>query len=279
MTIPDLYAGHAYFLQHGMLEEFYPLTTPEAAAQWVDEDIVRHYGNDYRVHLVRLKQGKTTGNEALLQQACQKAGVQFRIHDSVDRLSAQALDELFSKPLRQHVVLGIKGFFRRANLIPNAWKLRIGATHELYTKQVDNNVQIQGLPGRMSGYWKDVLDAGHKTGPHRTSLQAVAEYEATYEDPFGENSYRSNGFKKREGTVKSSVKTMVTRKEELQDELQEESQEEEVIHPLLGVSEQVPIKEEKVVVPVLIHPLLGVSEQVPMKEEKVVQEVIDLTQE
>jgi hypothetical protein len=98
-------------------------------------------------------------------------------------------------------VLGVKGLLRRANLIPNAWKLRIGATHELYTRKVDNNVQIQGLPGRMTGYWRAELDAGHKTGPHRTSIKAIKEYEEVYKDPYGINSYTTAGFTKKKGKV------------------------------------------------------------------------------
>ena len=99
------------------------------------------------------------------------------------------------------ILYGVKGFFRRANLIPNAWKLRIGATHERATNIVDFNVQIQGLPGRMTGYWRDVIETGHITGPYRTSLQAIESYEAVYNDPFGINDYQTNGFKKRNGKV------------------------------------------------------------------------------
>ena len=65
--------------------------------------------------------------------------------------------------------------------VPNEWKLKIGATHERYSKNYDTNVQVQGLPGRMSGYWKDIILNGHKTGPHRTSIQAIKEYEEFYE--------------------------------------------------------------------------------------------------
>ncbi len=207
MTIPASYFGHKDFLDKGIVKEFYTLNTKENAEKWVQEDILNHYGNDYRVHLVRVT-GKTVD---IVQNACIRKGVAFRNHTSTDRLSQDEITEFFKEPLTQHIVLGVKGFFRRANLIPNRWKLRIGTTHELYTKVVDNNVQIQGLTGRMTGYWRDMIESGHKTGPHRTSIKAIEEYENTYEDPFGLNSYQTTGFKKKKGKV-SADPTMLSTK-------------------------------------------------------------------
>jgi hypothetical protein len=197
MTIPASYIGHKDFLDKEIVKEFYPLDSKENAEKWVQEDIINNYGTDYRVHLVRVR-AKIVH---VVQDACIRKGVAFRNHTSADRLSEEKIKEFFKEPLNQHIVLGIKGFFRRANLIPNRWKLRIGATHELYTKKVDNNVQIQGLTGRMTGYWRDEIDEGHKTGPHRTSIKAIDEYETTYATPFGTNSYQTAGFKKKKGKV------------------------------------------------------------------------------
>lgn len=207
MTIPTSYFGHKDFLDKGILKEFYSLSSKENADKWVDEDILKHYGDDYRVHIVRVN-GKTVD---VVQNACIRKGVAFRNHTSTDRLSQDEITEFFKEPLTQHIVLGVKGFFRRANLIPNRWKLRIGATHEMYTKVVDNSVQIQGLPGRMTGYWRDDIENGHKTGPHRTSIRAIEEYEKTYDDPFGLNSYQTTGFKKKKGKV-SANPTMLSSK-------------------------------------------------------------------
>jgi hypothetical protein len=197
MTIPKSYIGHKDFLKLGIIKEFYSLGSDENAEKWVQEDITDNYGNDYRVHLVRL----TTKIVHFVQNACIRKGVAFRNHTSTDRLSEDEIKEFFKEPLTQHIVLGVKGFFRRANLIPNRWKLRIGATHEYYTKVVDNNVQIQGLTGRMTGYWREDIEAGHKTGPHRTSINAIEQYEETYENPFGPNSYHTNGYDKKKGKV------------------------------------------------------------------------------
>ena len=198
MTIPPSYIGHNDFLKLKIVKEFYSLNTPENAEKWIQEDILEHYSKtDYRVNIVRLH----AKNVDIVQNACIHKKVVFKNHTSTDRLSEDEIKEFFKEPLTQHIVLGVKGFFRRANLIPNRWKLRIGATHELYTKRVDNNVQIQGLPGRMTGYWRHVIESGHKTGPHRTSIKAIEEYETTYIDPFGSNSYQSAGFNKKKGKV------------------------------------------------------------------------------
>lgn len=207
MTIPASYIGHKDFLDLGIVKEFYPLTTAEKAEEWVQNDIIKNYGSDYRVHIVRVN----AKNVSVVQNACIRNSVSFRNHTSTDRLSEDEIREFFKEPLTQHTVLGVKGFFRRANLIPNRWKLRIGATHELYTEKVDNNVQIQGLTGRMTGYWRDEIELGHKTGPHRTSIKAIDEYEKTYLDPFGLNSYQTAGFKKKNGKV-SATSTMLSAK-------------------------------------------------------------------
>ena len=207
MSIPASYFGHKDFLEKGIVKDFYSLSSKENADKWVQEDIITHYGTDYRVHLVRV----TAKVVDVVQNACIRKGVAFRNHTSTDRLSEDEIKEFFKELLTQHIVLGVKGFFRRANLIPNRWKLRIGATHELYTKVVDNNVQIQGLTGRMTGYWRGDIEGGHKTGPHRTSIKAIEEYEKTYLDPFGTNSYQTAGFKKKKGKV-SADPTMLSSK-------------------------------------------------------------------
>ena len=206
MKIPESYFGHKDFLDRDIIKEFYVLDKKENAEKWIQEDIIDNYGTDYRVHLVRVK------TVTIIQNACIRKGISFRNHTSKDRLQQDEINEFFKEPLTKHIVIGIKGFFRRANLIPNSWKLRIGATHELYTKNVDNNVQIQGLPGRMTGYWRDCIINGHKTGPYRTSIKAIEEYEKTYYDPFGLNTYKTSGFKKNINGKVASANTMLSSK-------------------------------------------------------------------
>jgi hypothetical protein len=210
MSIPDTYISHYDFLTRGIIQEFYPITTAAAASKWIQEDILDNYGpTDCRIHIIRANL-KTSG---IIQTECFKKGIVAHNHTSDDKIEEEELRELFECPvLTSHHVLIVKGFFRRANLIPNDWKLRVGATHELYTKKVDNNVQIQGLPGRMTGYWREVINNGHKTGPYRTSVAAIEQYEAAYNDPFGKNSYQAAGFKKSDGKVTTLIPTLVAAK-------------------------------------------------------------------
>lgn len=205
MTVPANYIGHADFLARGIIREFYAMDTRENITRWLHEDILENYGADFRIHILRIDESGT----ALVRDECIARGIQFKTHNSLDELSADNLADIFTSAPRAHIVLCIKGFYRRANMIPNTWKLRIGATHERYTIKVDNNVQIQGLPGRMTGYWRDILDAGHKTGPYRTSIDAVLQYEQAYADPFGCATYSTSGFTKRNGRVKAQP-TMVS---------------------------------------------------------------------
>ena len=209
MTIPDTYFGHSDFLARGIIQEFYSLGTTADAEKWIREDVLS-YETDYRIHIVRVNP-KTVQH---VQDACIRYGVTFRKHTSADRLTEDEINEFFKHPLTRHIVLAIKGFFRRANLIPNSWKLRIGATHEHYVNNdtLDFNVQIQGLPGRMTGYWRSEIEGGHRTGPHRTSIRAVTEYEKSYTDPFGKNSYQTAEFKKNKNGKVSSGNVMLSPK-------------------------------------------------------------------
>lgn len=207
MTIPPSYIGHIDLLNMGIIKEFYCINTIENACKWIKEDIIDNYNTDYRVHIVRVY-GKTAD---VIKNACTILNIQFRNHTSTDKLTNDEIKEFFKETLSNHIILAIKGFFRRANLIPNKWKLRIGATHELYTKVIDNNTLIQALPGRMTGYWRYHLENGHKTGPYRTSIQSIIEYEKIYLDPFGLNSYQTSSFKKKKGKVSSTtIETMLS---------------------------------------------------------------------
>ena len=206
MTIPAEYIGHADFLARDILREFYPMQTAAQMAKWLQEDVVDTYGDDFRIHIARLAE-KYTG---VMSAECARRGIACRIHNSLDELPAEEMRAIFETAPTAHTVICIKGFYRRATLIPNAWKLRIGATHERYTSIIDNNVQIQGLPGRMTGYWRSQLDAGHKTGPHRTSVLAVLQYEQAYRDPFGCVAYHTSGFTKKNGRVSAKTPTMIS---------------------------------------------------------------------
>lgn len=191
MTIPDNYIGHREFLKLGIIKEYYPINNDESAERWVQEDILENYGIDHRVHIIRTDEK----NKDFIFNACIRNNIDFKNHTSDDRISYEELSDIFDN-IENHLVLAVKGFYRRANLIPNKWKKKIGATHEKYVKKYDTNVQIQGLPGRLCGYWKQDIVNGHKTGPHRTSISAINEYEEFYENPLGEIKYNTSGSKK-----------------------------------------------------------------------------------
>lgn len=191
MTIPDNYIGHKEFLELGIIQEYYPINDDETAEKWVQEDILQNYGLDYRVHIVRTDEK----NKDFIFDACIRNNIEFKNHTSDNRISHKELSDIFNN-ITNHLVIAVKGLLRCADLIPNKWKMKIGATHERYVKKYDTNVQVQGLPGRMSGYWKDVILNGHKTGPHRTSIDAINEYEDFYKNPFGEIKYSTTGSKK-----------------------------------------------------------------------------------
>lgn len=179
MTVPDEYISHKEFLDKGIIQEFYPVKSSDAAEKWIKEDILDNYGlQDTRINLIRIDEK----NVQYIKDACYKLGIDFLDHTSDNRINDDDLNKLFNNRLQRHTVIAIKGFYMRADLINDHWKLRIGATHEKYVKDVNYDVQIQGLPGRMTGYWKAKILAGHKTGPYRTSVKAVKEYEFWYND-------------------------------------------------------------------------------------------------
>jgi len=191
MTIPYNYIGHKEFLERGIIKEYYPINNDETAEKWVQEDILQNYRLDYRIHIVRSDET----NKDFIFNACKRNNIDFKNHTSDDRIGYDELSNIFNN-ISNHLVIAVKGFYRRANLIPNEWKMKIGATHERYVKKYDTNVQVQGLSGRMSGYWKQEILNGHKTGPHRTSIDAINEYEEFYKDPFKKIKYNTTGSKK-----------------------------------------------------------------------------------
>ena len=191
MTIPSNYIGHKEFLELGIIQEFYPITSSQSAEKWIQEDILLNYGNDHRVHIVRTDKK----NIVHIHNACIRNNIDFKNHTSDDRITYDELAYIFNN-ITNHVVIAVKGFYRRANLIPDEWKKKIGATHEKFVKKCDTSVQIQGLPGRMTGFWYPDILNGHKTGPHRTSINAIKEYEEFYNNPFGRIKYTTTGSNK-----------------------------------------------------------------------------------
>ena len=187
MSIPPSYIGHGELLEKGIIKEYYQINNLQNAEKWIKEDIIQHYDKDFRVHIIR--SDKTNIN--YIRDACIKHNIEFKNHTSDDRIDQLDLSNIFNS-ITKHIVIAVKGFYRRANLIPNDWKIKIGATHERCVIKHDTNVQIQGLTGRMTGYWKDIINNEHKTGPYRTSIKAVKEYEEFYKNPISNIEYHTS---------------------------------------------------------------------------------------
>lgn len=180
MTILDTYVSHEYFLEKGIIKEFYPLDNKKNIKKMIDEDIIKNYRTDYRVHFIRLNP-KNKCVETIFKEICKEYNIECIFHNSEER---QELDKIFEnlKKNKKHIIICIKGLLRRADFINNTYKQLIGTTHELYTKRPDTSVIIQGLPGRLTGYWKPILENGHKTGPYRCSINAIKQYIKSYEN-------------------------------------------------------------------------------------------------
>ena len=206
MTIPDSYIGHKEFLEMGIIQEFYSLNTKEAAEKWVQEDVLG-YKDDHRVHIVRVDDKTTT---LFIKSACALKDVDCESYDSKGNLTPEKKTKYFERPLIKHVVLMIKGYLRRGELLNNDTKMRIGAVHEYYTIKPDYSVQVQGLTGRMTGHWRAVFEGPdkHKVGPIRSSIKGVQEYLKCYDDPHGPNNYQSAGYQMINGEVVKTTPTI-----------------------------------------------------------------------
>lgn len=181
MTIPEGYVGHKIFLETGILDEYFSLETNDEASRWIENDILRRYSHEYRIHLVRVNKK----SEKAIKNVCKGIGmidvVEYNANNTVD------LEGLCTEPLEKHIIVLVKNLLRRAYFMPDELKLRIGAIMELFTKKADNNVQAQGLVGRMTGFCLRLLDFDHKTGPYRTSVKAIREYVRAHEEPHSDD--------------------------------------------------------------------------------------------
>jgi hypothetical protein len=188
MSIPDNYASIKYFLDKDVYKEYYNIDSYDKAVAWIDNDIIKYYENDYRIHLIRTTENKMP----YIKSAASEKDIQCFDHTSNNRIPLDELSEYFNKPLENHMILCVKGFYRRANLIPNTWKVKIGALHELCSKKSNTETEVQAFPGRMCGYWKNILDGGHKVGPIRTSIKCMKDYIEWYDDPNKQTVSRTN---------------------------------------------------------------------------------------
>ena len=190
MTKPEDYIGYEEFLELGIIKQYYPVNDNESAEKWIREDILDNYGSDYRVHIIRTCEK----NKEFIMNACKKNNIEFTNHTSVERISFEELSNIFNNVTR-HLVIAIKGLWSRADFIPNKWKMKIGAIHELYVKKHNTPRQTQGLIGRLTGVWKPEIINGHKTGPYRTSIESMREQKEFDTNPCDQTTYSTNSKK------------------------------------------------------------------------------------
>lgn len=188
MTIPETYIGHKEFLEMGIIQEYYEINSSTLADKWIIEDIIENYGDDFRIHIIRTD----AQNVSYIEESCLRNGVLFKNHTSIERINIEDLQHMiYEQSKRTHIVIAVKGLYRRANLFHDAFKMKIGAIHERFSKAPNMNVQVQGLTGRMCGYHKKKMnEMNHRTGPYRTSVECIIEYEAFMANPTDVNRVR-----------------------------------------------------------------------------------------
>jgi hypothetical protein len=205
MIIPPNYLSFKKLKEQGVLKQWKNMNTLEETNKWFDE-VVEYYTDEYRVHLTRANP-KMLGH---INQCAFDRGFGIIPHTSKEKLTPAQKQRLFHEPLTQHWIIPVKALWRAANRIPTSYKLRIGAVHEQWVKNVDNDVQAQGLPGRMLGF--NNYPAGHKIGPYYTSLSAIDQYIAYAADPLRpENAYQCARYKRSaDGVVRCGEKSIVS---------------------------------------------------------------------
>jgi len=179
MTIPENYMGH----DGGIIRDYYEVNDLTSAERWIKEDILDNYGiGDPRVSTIRT----TERNRRFIRDACAKFDIEYHDYTSKNKITPEEMDNIFMN-VTKHTVIAVKGLLTRSDLIPNKWKLKAGAVMErkIRGNNVNITVNIQGLPGRYTGYWKDVFtnNPNHKFGPIRCSMDAVRLHEAFYANP------------------------------------------------------------------------------------------------
>lgn len=176
MKIPESYVSCEYLRDKGYLQNYYDIKCLDDAKRWIYEDIINHFGNDYRVNFIRLRE-KT---KSIIQQAIKDENLDIEFKICSHEKTTMAFDQIgkyFKNPINKHIIIGVKDYYRRANLIPNDWKIKIGCMHDMFAKKTLVATSVQSFPGRMCGYWKDFLK---KNPDHkliiRTNLSNINTY-------------------------------------------------------------------------------------------------------
>ena len=180
MTKPREYFGVEDMQDRGILKQAPPIRSVVQMERFIKTNGIEHFGeNDPRVHIVR----GTKKTRDFVQGACDNLGIKMYDHEHHSKLSHDDLKSIFLT--RKHVVIFLKNMFGRADYIPNEMKVKIGFWLDKHVSENSRNanVQLQAGIGRMSGFYKSVVEAGHTMGYIFTNLSSVREYIAFYNNP------------------------------------------------------------------------------------------------
>jgi hypothetical protein len=193
LTIPSSYIGHYDFLNLGIIQEFYPIKKKEDVERWIQEDIIDHYGmEDPRIHFIRT----TKKMIDIIEATAKEYDIKPCNHFAEDKMVWEKVIDFVDTG--KHVIVMCKNLLKRADFIPNSYKMKVGAMTDQWSKNPRSNLG-QEFTGRKSGYWRDqvieekeelengvpkkVVNIIHKTGPYRTSISVIKEYEEFYDNP------------------------------------------------------------------------------------------------
>lgn len=182
------YISNGYFLDKGLIRNRRNYKLKDIVI-----DNLNDYGNNYRIHCIRVPNSKSKEIEMLISLQQQRKDFELIQHNSTnnlnDVLNKHLKHKLFVKPLEKHYIIYLYGALRRANLIENGWKMRTGFVCDNLAKKPDDSTVIQGLLGRFTGYWKNELNNDHKFGPIYTYPDAIKRYRKWIDDPIGSGVY------------------------------------------------------------------------------------------
>lgn len=181
MTVPREYFGVQSMYDAGYLKDAPKITGVAQMTKFIKTYALDYFGHDDpRVHIIR----GTKNTRDYVVKACQKLGITLYDHEHHSKLSHKELLDIFLKTTK-HVVIFVKNMFGRADFIPNEMKMKIGMWVDKYVTETSRNanVQLQAGIGRLSGFYRSCIEAGHKMGYIFTNLRSALEYCKFYYNP------------------------------------------------------------------------------------------------
>lgn len=225
LTIPSTYISHKNLMDFEVIQEYYPINSVETANKWIKEDIIGRYGkNNGRMNIIRV----TKKNIEHVKTAAKENNIVCREHNSHSRID----EDTFTKILQEdkHIIIIIKDFWRRANLIPNQTKIKLGALMDFCGKNKQSiSCVIQSLSGRVTGYWPpEMLEPDYIKPIVRTCIKSVKIYEEWFEtQDHTIKGYNNRGNK--EIFLKPEIFTGVKTNIDIKDDIKDDNKKDDVI--------------------------------------------------